>query len=273
MTLLIVLGVLVLLLSQAQADEASLSAELGADPLLSSEQASQPDDAATQEAKNNDLLAERQALIDRWSHSITKGPGWLRTVVRYDRSEGDYGLLPGGAPIPEDFIFETWYQLDESGAVKAMVNIMWDLDGQMVQFATYRDGIWRDFGFGSLSQGEPPRLYWAHTFVPNQISLISRDQLNQAGKQTEVFTTRETFAPVQLDDMDGAIVRGSLIREMFDTNTGQILQIETVILLADGTEHVLDQLAYQAVEKVTIPPQEITDLLNQEITETQETKQ
>ena len=148
---------------------------------------------------------------------------------------------------------------------------MWDLDGNMVQFATYRDGLWRDFAMSTIWTGNPPHLPTDRRLALESFDfqIVTQEDKNWEDGNIErtvsIFTARKVHPPITLDDMGGELVNGSLMRETRDSQTGQPLLVETIFLLEDGTEYKSSQYEYLLVENVSELPADVADLLRQDI--------
>jgi hypothetical protein len=271
LTLLLLIGLLVVILLPAKANESITNTET-ANELANYTDTNPQIDATVDEIQqrqeaNSAILAKRQRLVDRWHDTVTTQSGWLHTIVQYNRDVEEAGTLPNGTTIPGDYIAETWYHLSKNGTVTELVNIMWDLDRNLVQFSTYRDNLWRDFAMSEVWTGNPPHLPTDQRLEsePFDFDLITLEDSNKDGRDVLVFTAYSVHSPIALDDMEGTSVGGSLVRESLDAKTGQPLLVETIFLVADGTEYISSQYEYLLVENVSELPSHVADLLNQDI--------
>ncbi len=174
-----------------------------------------------------------------------------------------------------DYVEETWWQLNEKNLVVAAVTFMRDETGQVVQVATFRDGLWRNLTFTD----QPPTP--GEAFAPdldfgfsNDVvrseawgSRVSRGEaLNAAGQKTVTFTIHDDFAkPKTMAGYEKDIVRGES-RATFDAQSGQLLHVERVMAMADGEERTVERAEFVTVEHVSAPSQEVAEYLNQEVT-------
>jgi hypothetical protein len=108
-------------------------------------------------------VQERDAVITAWEQTIIGQPGWLRTTVHYEQREDAAFTLPDGTLIPNEYIMDMWYLLDETGSTVQMVNIGYDLEKNVLQAATYQDGIWRIFAINSKNEGTAPYFWGDNT--------------------------------------------------------------------------------------------------------------
>lgn len=261
LTILVIVGALYLIAPDARANQELQSAE-GQDLSVN---------IAEAEHEKLIFLDERQKLIDQWSETVTQSPGWWHIVIQHDREDDDYGILPNGEKIPADALSEKWYLLNEVGAVEIAITIMWNENGEMVQFATFQNGTWRHFGLNSVYEGEPPVLIWGQRIEAATVSNVTRSELVTDNIGSEIqFEIRHSFPGVPLDDRGGEVARGGTIIETFDGETGQILRGEKVLLLdGNGQPRTLDSFEYLVFEKAKSLPEDIQSLLDREIDEEQ----
>jgi hypothetical protein len=76
-------------------------------------------------------------------------PGWHGT-----------DLLPDGSPIPEDYLFESWYLLDNNAKVIGGATRMLDMAGNEVQTTVYEDSVWTNltYNFATPTESFTPSL-------------------------------------------------------------------------------------------------------------------
>jgi hypothetical protein len=223
----------------------------------------------------NAIAEEIQALNSKWAAEFLQGGGWLHLVIQHDRNKDKVGTLPNGQPIPMDYVEETWWQLNEKNLVVAAVTFMRDETGQVVQIAIFRDGLWHNLTFSD----QPPTP--GEAFAPdldfgfsNDVvrseawgSRVSRGEtLNAAGQKTVTFTIHDDFAkPKAMAGYEKDIVRGES-RATFDAQSGQLLYVERVMVMADGETRTVERAEFVTVEHVNAPSQEAAEYLNQEVT-------
>ena len=267
-TLLVILGTITLAFSAARADDAATSQETESHSTNIIANTFTGSDAAAPLSEAASLaLAQRTILLDTWAKSLAQDPGWKHTIVAYDFEEETHGTLPNGVVIPGDYVLDTWTYLDEAGKATSVVNIMKDMNGNMVQLATYRDGYWRSFADGEIWAGDPPVTPW-QGFAESLIQVpnaIEQEEIVIDGRAAAVFSTRETHPPIPLEDANGELVSGHILREAFDLATGQPLKVETMFILEDGTEYFFSKYEFQLVETVKDLPPDVSELFSQEI--------
>ncbi|VAW33302.1 hypothetical protein MNBD_CHLOROFLEXI01-1011 [hydrothermal vent metagenome] len=220
-----------------------------------------------QEKDNVQLLAERNQLVERWVASIkARNTGWIHTKVVEDRQDEAASLnLNDSIVIPADYIMETWSQIDASEMIVAQVTIMWDLEGEMIQFAWLRDGISYNSFLNDARELEPTEFVWMSSIDVSQVDWATQEQTILEGREVIVIASSQSFPPIPLDDRDGAAISGTRTTETFDAITGQPLRTEVILLLADGTEQLLSVSSYLTYGTVPDLPKQVTELFNQKV--------
>ncbi len=205
----------------------------------------------------NAIVEEIQVLIDAWQGEALLASGWLRVVELHDRTKDTAGPLPSGADIPIDYISDTWYHLD-GGELVELVALMKDLDENVVQASTYRDGIWRNLTFGEEWQAQADPVTLDYGFVrdilnsPLYGSLVERDE-NEA---EIIFSIRDLFEqPVRIEGYDFMVVQG-VRRLVFDKTTGAVLTVERIFESESGVQHLVEQITILRIERDT-PPSDV----------------
>lgn len=264
-TFLTLFTLLTLALARVRAEQKVITVSETSLDLISETALSENRSALTTNQAHEALAEQRNQLLNKWLQSLSEKPGWWHIVTLYDQAENEYGMLPDGTPIPGVYIADTWYFLDESGFVTQMVNVMRDLEGNLVQFSTFREGTYRVFAMNMKFESAAPVIY--EGFSPNalQTSLLSKEESNVEGQLVVTFTAREMHPPISMAEADGQFVVGHLIKETFRNGTGEPLQGEIKFLLEDGSERFFGRTETKAVEWVEKLPEEIADLLAQEI--------
>ncbi|MCA9936980.1 MAG: hypothetical protein H6662_15370 [Ardenticatenaceae bacterium] len=264
-TLLTLFILLTLVLAHVRAEQSIIN--ISENPLTQTSQIASPDNQPTLSTNltNEVVAAERNQLLTHWLQSLSEKPGWWHIVTFYDQAKKEYGTLPNGITIPEDYLADTWYLLDESGSITQMVNIMRDLEGNTVQFSTFREGIYQVFAMNMKYESAPPVIYEGYSLNALQTSLLSKEESNVDGQLVITFTAREMHAPISMEEVDGQFAIGHLIKENFNRETGEPLQGEIILLLEDGSESVLGRTETQTVKWANQLPEEIANLLAQEI--------
>ncbi len=213
------------------------------------------------------LLTERNQLVANWQSSVKEQRGWLHMKILYNREFDGGGKLPNGNPIPQDYISEIWYKTDNAEATTQMVNLMWDLEGNLVQVATYRDGYWRNFSDNSKVADMPPTLPQDDRFVAGNVAYdkIVREDISSDKELTAMFTYYYSHPAISYDEIDGIIINGSIIQETIDVTTGQTLKVTTTFQMADGSERLADEYSYLLTEIVDDVPANVTEYLEKEV--------
>ena len=215
------------------------------------------------------LLSERNQLVANWQTSVEAQSGWLHMKILYDQEFGSGGMLPNGTQIPQDYISEIWYKSNDADATVQMVNLMWDLEGNLVQVATYRDGYWRNFSDNSKEAGTPPSLPQDDRFVAGNVAYnkIVREDIPSDKDSITVFTYHYSHPAISYDNtgFEGVIINGGIIQEMIDFTTGQPLKVTTIFQMTDGSERIADEYTYLLTEIVNDVPTNVFEYLEKEV--------
>lgn len=141
-----------------------------------------------------------QAVEDLYSSWITKimKPGWLYVVDEVEQSPGDYGTLPNGTQIPADHKMKTWYLLDGEGIVLALVGLMENMNGNVVQRSVFTGTMWHNLTIGESWAGSPHKLNLYYRELIENLSKgsdwygeLSISELTLDGREVvEVVTTK-----------------------------------------------------------------------------------
>lgn len=219
------------------------------------------------------IAQEAQTLAARWSASVINGAGWLHLMSRHDRNKDVSGTLPNGQPVLLNYIDDAWYQVDGQGKVLAAVTLQKDLQGQTRQVSILQDGVWQNLTLDTKTpSGEPSVPQLDYGFSSNamralsQGSVLSRQEKIVSGRAVLTFTIHEEFTrPVQLAGYKQPVVSVNSTAT-FDPQTGRTLYLERVLVMADGEQRLSQRTDILTVERVTVPPAHILELLNQEVT-------
>lgn len=215
------------------------------------------------------LLTERSLLVANWQSSVKEQSGWLHMKILYDREFEGGGTLPDGTQIPQDYMSEIWYRPGNANTTAQMVNLMWDLEGNLVQVATYRDGYWRNFSDNSKVADTPPTLPQDDRFVAGNVAYnkVVREDKTFNDLPTTVFTYHYSHPAISYDEigLEGMVINGGIIRETIDLTTGQIINVVTTFQMADGSERFSDEYSYLLTELVDDVPANVAEYLDKEV--------
>ena len=227
-------------------------------------------EAAASSLDGNLLAEELGNLIEPWQSTLVYGPGWLHIVYRVERPQIGFsaGTLSTGQDIPSGFDYDTWYQLDASGEVAAVVNQMLDLDGNIVQVSIYKDGAWQNLTLGedpyqgtaivALDFGFIRDLGMASNYGTH---LARQESMSPDGHTIVTFELRDTFTPPQRFDGDSTEVAAISKSVSVDATTGQIVGGDQFNTLANGDVQLTEHAEYITTEHVSEAPTTIVDYL------------
>lgn len=216
---------------------------------------------------------EVASLISNWVDGQLSQRGWLHVRELVDQEGLGLGTLPDSSPIPEDYVFESWYFIDKSGLVTAAVTKMYDLEGREVQATVFEDLTWTNLTFGLTEVGEPFRPMLDHD-VSRIVTSIGRGGGISGFQTTETLrgeravleiTTYDDFdAPFALSGVPGNVDR-IINRSVFDILSGEAISFERILRSPDpeGTERVVSSVSVQVIERVDVPPPDVLSLFKE----------
>lgn len=219
---------------------------------------------------NLQLLNQRENLSDDWKRKMTEQPGWVHIIVHYVQNI-EPSTMPNGIIIPNDYISDSWYLLDENQTTTTMLDIMRDNNGNIIQFGTIQDGILFNSALDSAFEVSEPPDFAVSTPV-TQNNVVNQEIITQDGREVLITTVREKFSPVPLDDLGGALMSGVITQDTIDAKTGEPIRNIQTILLADGTERLSGKYEYMLIERPATLPQELNDLLEEGLKASQEAR-
>ena len=216
-----------------------------------------------------DWQQEILAHLDRWMGETLSSSGWLHVVTFHDREKDQSSSLSSGQIIPEDYIKDTWYFLNEEGLVSEMVTFMTDLEGNIIQESTFSKGIWRNLTIGENWPGDPYEIRLDFGFSKD-IARASKTSVfidhytsELDGVPVDVYTIEDIFdEPVHMEGFDKAIVSGSRT-VYFDSSSGALLKAERTLTAENGTIYNVETAKFVTVEQVDAPPDDILDYLGE----------
>lgn len=224
-------------------------------------------------AENNRIRAERQQLANQWIASmmttdvVTAGGQefWVYRKVMEDRQDNDASVdLDGNIVIPADYILETWSKINEEDMVTARISIMWDTEGNLLQFSRLRDGTEYSSFLNEVTLVKEPTPFIWLSMITDDAQHVAQETDVLDGRNVTIFSFQQSIPPIPVDELDGAAVAGIHTREIYDSKTGQNIRTEVILLMADGSERpavISDYLAFEIVPEL---PKRADEIFNQE---------
>jgi len=224
----------------------------------------QPPYATPTFASTNPVLLEVQRLAQQFDAPFQEGPAWIHVVT-----ERTSNPRPGQAyPLPY-LISEQWIETDANGYVIRSVWMDKDANGNTIQLtATVGDySVNFTTGDAGFNNGQPYR-FSADILTrdlaqaeQNGVSVTREEMTCDDGRACIVITSVESFSQPTLLAGETQAYIGSGNKVWIDLATGQQIQFQAFWRLEDGTNRVESTERYLLVEKVSLPPQEILDIL------------
>jgi hypothetical protein len=209
-------------------------------------------------------LLEIQRLAQQFDAPFQEGPAWIHLVTETTSNPRSGQTYP-----PPYLISEQWVETDANGYVIRSVWIDRDANGNTIQLAATVGDYSVNFttGDAGFNNGQPYRFsadMLTHDLAQAEQygASITREEIScDDGQPCIVITSLESFSqPVQNPGETQAFA-GSGRKVWISLTTGQQIQFQAFWRLEDGTDRVEYTQRYLLVERVTLPPQEILDIL------------
>ncbi len=224
----------------------------------------QPPYATPTFASTNPVFLEVQRLAQQFDAPFQEGPAWIHVVTERTsnpRSGQTY-------PLPY-LISEQWIETDANGYVIRSVWMDKDANGNMIQLAATVGDYSVNFttGDAGFNNGQPYRF--SADMLTRDLALaeqygvsVTREEITcDNGQPCIVITSVESFSQSVQNPGETQAFAGSGRKVWISLTTGQQIQFQVFWRLEDGTDRVESTDRYLLVEKVSLPPQEILDIL------------
>jgi hypothetical protein len=219
---------------------------------------------------SSEIAGELVTQISQWTESLLSSPGWLYVKERVLQANMELGVLPDGKPVPEDYIFESWYLLDSNGFVVSGISRMLDMHGYAIQTSIYENYAWTNltYDFTSPSESFKPNLDHGLSL---DIGSVGTDRITSFDEREIVFygkpalevTTHEVFvSPVSLGGIEVKIER-IIKRAVLDRDSGALVSYETIYRTENGNEVRISLVTILAAGRVESPPPDVLSLLQE----------
>lgn len=198
-------------------------------------------------------------------------PGWVHLTYTSstDSDQDNNGILPNGQPIPLRSLADEWYQLNDDGLVIASVGLMLTEDRQVVQVGTYYDGIGYNSTTSDTYELRPFKLHLDFHFLDDTQAMlkqgvpVTQQMVTLNNQEVVVYAFREDYPPDRQNSplYEQPVLAGEVMA-YFDPVTGNLLEMNTIFVLADGTRRLLTSVQSIRYEGADTPPPEILNYLN-----------
>lgn len=199
-------------------------------------------------------------LVENASRIINQ-PGWvyLKTIQVSDTDLENFGVLPDGSVIPESYVMENWFHINEDGLVYEMIGMMKTLEGEIVQISAAANSKTWNSAFEGFEGEETP-------FFPKSLGGMDGRFLRNLEEQVEKFQQQPELVMETVNGNLLVTVSYSQIQEwpqlkenyknwqiaqykelpisntvtaVFDAATGFNIKTESVLTFEDGSQRVL----------------------------------
>ena len=209
-------------------------------------------------------------LLNKKATAITKKAGWLHLTenIVYDVDKENLGLLPNGAAIPLQHKMETWYHISPAGKVYEYVQIQTAMDGEILQYSTYKDQVISNpITNYSMQMPSYPLEALDYHFSKEMADFMDRTGQNakvkvttKDGHNAAIFTIEETLSEPTTTENYKEPIYGTRTVAYFDTDTGLLFHLERIRIFKNGTERTFYRTDI-TVEQNATPTNEILDYL------------
>jgi hypothetical protein len=194
------------------------------------------------------LLLEVQSLSEKFDATIVQGPAWVHVI---SENFADH-MEPGQTYPPPYYQDEQWNEIDAEGWVTHNLTTHRDADGNILQQAASAGTKSVNFTTGDSFDLSPYRLSF-DLFV---------QELDYALSHAEPVTREETTCDDGSSCLLITIDNSAIGRKVWiNMQTGQQVQFQSFLRLADGTEQAQFTQHFILAERVMSPPQEVLDIL------------
>ncbi len=203
----------------------------------------------------------------QWKESILSESGWLHVKYQVDQDGVEPGKFPDGSQIPEEFISEKWYFLNDEGLVVKALSVMYDLNGKEIQTSIFKDRVWTNITFDLSFSGE---LFYPN--LDNDLEKnIATDGFTNIEQQVtfiddmpviEVTTFEDLETPTHFDGLESDVTR-IINRFVFDAENGAPIRFEMAAVFSNGQQRTVSLEDILVIERVETPPQQIVSLFEE----------
>ena len=228
----------------------------------------QPTYATPTLASTNPVMLEVQRLAQQFDAPFQEGPAWIHVVT--ERTSNP----PSGQTYPPPYLIsEQWIETDANGYVVRSVWMDKDANGNMIQLAATVGDYSVNFttSDAGFNNGQPYRfsadILTRDLAQAEQYGVsVTREEIScDDGQPCIVITSVESFSQPTLLAGETQAFIGSGNTVWVNLATGQQIQFQAFRQLEDGTYRVESTKRYLVVEKISLPPLEILNILDKVI--------
>ncbi len=222
-----------------------------------------PDDTLmdTEETKISQKGGDQvKELVQRWKDRELKGSGWVHFVYKTTSAVENGVILPDGGMMPRTYEKDGWYFLNDQGLVEKDVVTLKDDYGNVLQQASFVNGVYFNFTLGEKFEGDQFYELKLDLGVGQRFSdmesqgvNISIQDTDYEGKLYKEFSAVGVYEkPVTLSNSP-LPVESITVKASFDDQTGSMNNAKTIWKLTDGTEVVFEEIEIVSLERVDAP--------------------
>jgi hypothetical protein len=218
---------------------------------------------------SNTIINEAEALEKKFDAYLQEEASWIHII------EETTTIPESGQVFPPPYMkSEEWYEIDSNGFVIRNVHTDCSDTGQIIQQAAMVGDYYVNFATGDSGFTNSPRDRISMAALTDFLTRAKQDgssnlsrevQPCDGGKTCLVITGWQNFSsPVQNPGETQAYYGGGE-RVWIDLESGQLMERQAFWILEDGSELASSTTKFTLVERVSIPPQDILDILGRVI--------
>jgi hypothetical protein len=211
------------------------------------------------------LSSEVIARTENWADEL-QNAGWIHVVMYQKTLNSPSDVALDSSYVQKEFITEDWVLLDENGNQIQGIFLQRDLDNEIIQVSTLKDGHWYNLTYGDVIPA-PSTVPYTFDFGFPEVAIRLEDNLEKSQVQIgndslDRYSATENYSePIDVTGLNKKV--SSLVTETFLDANGMTKIYQTTFTFEDGSSLVSSYVEIQAFEQGTLPPDEIIAYLEQ----------
>lgn len=207
------------------------------------------------------LADEVRALLEKGFQTLYGQAGWIHVVYENEESNVNSGLMCE--------LGETWQYMETDGSISKQVWIEKTPDGAICQKIAREGKTEVNFTTGTAVENTSLQTKAQIDSLPDWIlryrkaENVLREESVVDGQPYLIITLQDHHNPPIIVTMHPKRVTLSQSKTWINQETGLIWMTQITYQYEDGTEETLQTMRYPLMERVSDPPQEVLDLLEQ----------
>ena len=194
--------------------------------------------------------------------------GWLHYKCAYKSDLENENVLPDGSLMPNEYVWESWYLVNENGYVTESVTSFLDTEGNIIQQFIFTNGTEYNLTFNNSydTQSEQFKLSLEFNLAKMMLDEYDRGLTLSAsvddidGRSVIRFSSGHRYDVLNYISESSQPVQRTNKELILDRTSGQLLESKTFFILEDGTEE-LSQHQYDCTIDWVELPEELEQLI------------